>query len=213
MSGAEIGAVIGLISGIISIIDATKKVYDAAKDKHGLHTAFRDVASKLPLVHDTLKSANTSLRRSDLETTPESFKTISESCKFKADQLHGVFQKVMPQEGESRLERYYKAVRAIGKGGRVETLMKGILEDLQLLSVNRVVKLATEQQVKELKEAIEAVSALEPSVPDEEFRETGPTFNNYGPGLMKNFVNQGDGNVFQSDGDQYFGEAFVKSKK
>ena len=48
----EAGTVIGLISGVISIIEATKAVYDAAKDAKGQPEAFRQVAARLPLVND-----------------------------------------------------------------------------------------------------------------------------------------------------------------
>ena len=57
MSGAEAGFVVGLISGVISIIEATKTVYDAAKDAKGQPEAFRQVAVRLPLVIEILHSA------------------------------------------------------------------------------------------------------------------------------------------------------------
>lgn len=44
MSGAEVIAVLGVISSVIAIVDGTKKVYDAASDAHGLPEAFREVA-------------------------------------------------------------------------------------------------------------------------------------------------------------------------
>jgi hypothetical protein len=47
----EAGTVIGLISGVISIIEATKTIYDAAKDVKGQPDAFRQVAARLPLVN------------------------------------------------------------------------------------------------------------------------------------------------------------------
>ncbi|KXX74227.1 Vegetative incompatibility protein HET-E-1 [Madurella mycetomatis] len=47
MSGAE---VISIISGIIAIVDATAKVYDAANDASGLPEAFLDVVTRLPLI-------------------------------------------------------------------------------------------------------------------------------------------------------------------
>lgn len=53
MSGAE---VIGVISGIIAIVDATIKIYSAANDASGLPEAFRDVALRLPLVSKTLQT-------------------------------------------------------------------------------------------------------------------------------------------------------------
>ena len=57
MSSAEAGFVVGLILGVISIIEATKTVYDAAKDAKGQPEAFRQVAARLPLVIEILHSA------------------------------------------------------------------------------------------------------------------------------------------------------------
>ena len=37
-------------------------------------------------------------------------------------------------ERASRVERYYKAAKTLGKGGKVERLRRGILEDIQLLA-------------------------------------------------------------------------------
>ena len=45
-----------------------------------------------------------------------------------------MFNKVIPKENASRVERYLKAIKTLGKGGKVERLMKGILEDIQLLA-------------------------------------------------------------------------------
>jgi hypothetical protein len=50
MSGAEAGLVIGLISGLLQLLDTAKKVYDAAQDAKGLPKAFREVAERIPLV-------------------------------------------------------------------------------------------------------------------------------------------------------------------
>lgn len=46
MSGAEGIAVLGVIASIITIIDGTKKVYDAATNPQGLPEAFREVANR-----------------------------------------------------------------------------------------------------------------------------------------------------------------------
>jgi hypothetical protein len=50
MSGAEAILVLRVISSIISIIDGTKQVYDAAKNVQGLPGAFREVAARLLIV-------------------------------------------------------------------------------------------------------------------------------------------------------------------
>ena len=50
----EAGTIVGLISGVILIIEATKTIYDAAKDAKGQPEAFRQVAARLPLVRELL---------------------------------------------------------------------------------------------------------------------------------------------------------------
>lgn len=44
----EVALVLGIISFIISIIDATKQVYEAVEDEVGLPTNFKKSATKLP---------------------------------------------------------------------------------------------------------------------------------------------------------------------
>ena len=54
MSGAEAIAVLGVISSIISIVDGTKQVFDAATNAEGLLAAFREVAGRLLIVTNIL---------------------------------------------------------------------------------------------------------------------------------------------------------------
>jgi PII-like signaling protein len=90
MSGAEAGFVVGLISGVISIIEATKTVYDAAKDARGQPEAFRQVATRLPLVIEILRSAEERAQALD-EMAQETLEHIVKSCKAKAEKLQEIF--------------------------------------------------------------------------------------------------------------------------
>ena len=171
MSGAEASLVIGLISGIIAIIDAMEKVCDAAKDQQGLPAAFREVAQRLPLVRSILVKANARAERGQIDDeASKAAKSILETCKGKVDKLGGIFQKVVPQEGSSRHDRIYKAVRTLGKGGEVEALMEGVLVDLNLLSIQCGIQ--TGDHVANLKEAMDAISTLALSVPDHAYQST-----------------------------------------
>ncbi|KAH6641786.1 hypothetical protein F5144DRAFT_643434 [Chaetomium tenue] len=144
MSGAE---VISVISGIIAIIDATLKIYSAANDASGLPEAFRDVALRLPLVSRTLQIIS--------ENTPDD------------EWRQAMTPDVVPQAGASKMDRYALAALTWGKGNTVESLMKGMLEDVQLLTSNRVAQLSTRTSVAVvIREAIEKVSAIPPSLPD-----------------------------------------------
>jgi hypothetical protein len=86
MSGAEAAFVVGLISGVISIIEATKTVYDAAKDAKGQPEVFRQAAARLPLVIEILHSAEERAQALH-ETAQEALEPILESCKAKAETL------------------------------------------------------------------------------------------------------------------------------
>ena len=164
MSGVE---VIGIISGIIAIVDATAKVYNAANDASGLPEAFRDVATRLPLVCKTLRTVSGNLNNTiPDEECYKAIKPVVQRCENRATQLEKIFKDVVPQADASRMERYVLAVRTWAKGDTVESLMKGILEDVQLLTSNRVAELPTETSVAAvIREVIEEVSAIPPSLP------------------------------------------------
>lgn len=164
MSGAE---VIGVISGIIAIVDATVKVYDAATDASGLPETFRDVRMRLPLVQETLQTARKYLENTkpDAEFC-KAMEPVLEDCADKVTRLKVIFEKVIPHDDVSRMERYSLVVRTLFKGDTVESLMQGILVDIQLLTGNRVTKLPTEYEIADLIQgAIEALSAMPPSLP------------------------------------------------
>ncbi|KAH8782070.1 hypothetical protein BGZ57DRAFT_886228 [Hyaloscypha finlandica] len=166
MSGAEAGFVIGLISGLISIIEATKTVYNAAKDAKDQLEAFRQVAARLPLVIEILHNAKKATQRLD-ETAQEALEPILESCKAKAENLKEIFQKVIRKDDDKWHDRYKKALGTLGKGDKVECLMEGILKDIQVLACERLQGTATEAQVKEIEEAIKQMNEIPSSLPDE----------------------------------------------
>lgn len=159
MSGAEAIAILGIISSVISIVDGTKQVYDAASNTNGLPEAFREVAARLPIVCGILDSAKRLIIAGD--TNEESCKAamnVVESCQSKAQNLEEIFKKVIPADDASRSERYTLAVKSLGKGNRVETLMKGMLEDLQLLAINHGMVTKTDMREQELAKGIKEVA-------------------------------------------------------
>jgi hypothetical protein len=167
MSGAEAaGLVIGIISGIIAVIDATINVYDAATDASGLPEVFRDVAKRLPLVQKTLQAVQGYLERNPNDASCDGMKLVLEGCKEKANRLATIFEKVVPPADASRTERYLLATRNLGKGDTVESLMKGILDDVHLLTGNRITNLPTRAEIEGLiRAAMADVSAVPPSLP------------------------------------------------
>ncbi|OBT95231.2 hypothetical protein VE01_07574 [Pseudogymnoascus verrucosus] len=208
MSGAEAGLVLGTISAIISIIDATKKVYEAVEDEVGLPTNFKKSATKLPLILKLLEHAEEYVNNETDESIKAAFTPTLEDCKVQAIQLQELFEKVMPGEGDSRWDRYMKAARTIGEGGRVESLVGRILDDLQLLAT-RFPEVTTSRGKDQLATAIEEVTKMEPSLPDG-FEQT-PAYAHYGSGAQNvhlgggnQYIN-GPGNQLNGPGNQYNG--------
>ncbi|KAK3349952.1 WD40-repeat-containing domain protein [Lasiosphaeria hispida] len=152
MSGIE---VVGLIASIIAITDAIVKVYAATKTASGLPEAFYDVATRLPLVRNTISEYlnNTNPDEQSCEAT----KAVLRSCEDRAKKLEKIFKDVISQANPSTTERFLLAVHTLGKGGRVESLMKGIQEDVQLLTGYHVTKLATQASIAAVREHISAL--------------------------------------------------------
>ncbi|KAK5056856.1 hypothetical protein LTR84_012388 [Exophiala bonariae] len=168
MSGAEAALVLGLISASISTIDAAKKVYDAVHDAAGLPRAFREMAVRMPLVLAILRKAERQLKNGKVEESMlRAIHPLVEHCKLKSDKLSTLLREALAGEDASRFERYQKAIRTIGKGGRVRELMVGILTDIQLLAENRSMGAATEDQFEQLLHAIEDIKKHDPSFPDD----------------------------------------------
>jgi hypothetical protein len=204
MSGAEAAFVVGLISGAISIIEAIKTVYDAAKDAQGQPEAFRQVAARLPLVIKILHSARERAQALG-ETAQEALEPTLESCKAKAEALREIFQKVVRKNDDKWYDRYKKTVVGVlGKQGRVEGLMEGILKDIYVLACEKLMGTATDAEVKEIKEAMKQMKDMPSSLPE----ETTDALHQQHSGSGDNIGATGGSvlNLHKGTGDQYHNE-------
>ena len=213
MSGVgEASLVLGMISSIIAIIDATNQVYEAVKDESGLPPNFKKSATKFPIILKLLDDAERYLKAAD-ESIKAAFTPTLEDCKVQATHLQELFEKVIPEEGDSRWDRYVKAARTIGKGGRIENLMKGILHDLQLLAT-KFPEVTTPRGKDQLAKAVEEVTRMDPSLPDD--FDQMPTYAYFGSGSQNINAsngtqnnNTGAGNQNIGAGHQYIGTNYV----
>jgi hypothetical protein len=116
MSGAEASTVLGIISSIITVVDKTKTIFDAAKDAKGLPEAFREVAKRLPIAHNILTAAQERIEDEDVDNEScEGVEPVVKACKKKAMRLEDVFRKALPGADASVMEQYVKAVTILGK--------------------------------------------------------------------------------------------------
>jgi hypothetical protein len=215
MSGAEFIAVTSVISSIIAIVDGIKQVVDAASEVEGLPKAFRQASNKLLLISDILDATTRNFETDNVSGVEKSVTLVVNGCKNKWKTLKDLFDKVIPEEEASRVERYYRAVKTLGKGGKVESLMKGMLEDIQLLAniktitttnIEKDISTATAAQEEKVAKAIKDVAAWQSSVPDDVFQEEAYTFNNVGTGQYialgnaKQNISGGESRQYNSSG-------------
>lgn len=125
MSGVELAlGVVGVIGSAIAIIDASKKIYDAASDQRGLPQAFRDVGTKLPIVIELLRKAEAYVGSRNLaEDTRNKIEQLIVECKAHAQSLKELFESVCRVEGEKRRETYKKLWRTVGNGHKLDLVI------------------------------------------------------------------------------------------
>lgn len=205
MSGAEAPVVLGVISSIIAIIEGLSTVRDAATNAKGLPEAFREVSNRLPMVTDILSRIKERFKEDSADTRSyEASETVLKDCEEKVKSLDDIFRKAIPAHGSSGVRRYLKAIQLYGKGHKVEVLMKGILEDMQLLMSEQGFDTATAAEQEQIIKALEDISVVESSVPDHELQEMAFVNSTYGPGTQNNargeYIAQGNARQYISGG-------------
>jgi hypothetical protein len=226
MSGAEAALVLGLISSAIAIIDASQKIYEAAKDASGLHKAFKKVAENVPLVLDTLRAAERAqqkaksnwqtfddAKKQELEDTSKAVKPVFETCKTNAKALRDVFEEVVPGDEAGRMERYLTALKTVSprKKHKVESMMQEILEKLQLLHTHQYFTSAID--FVKLEVGVKEMKSVESSIPQDDagkFVHSGTGSINVNSGKGEQYVNSitgGKNNSQYNAKNQNFGHA------
>lgn len=196
MSGAE---VLGLISGIISVVDASLEIYNAVKDASGLPPSFRDIASRLPAIKLTLRKALDGLDAGRSDNSVESIRSSLEMCKRKVEELEGIFRSALRPSNApglaSRISKPLKAMRTIRKADRVTFLKTGIMEDLQVLTASQAFQTATRAQIESLSETVRSGH----------IRNGSPSFSIRNTGNGKQTIHSGVGTQHTDDGPLFSG--------
>ncbi|KAJ4179674.1 hypothetical protein NW759_017285 [Fusarium solani] len=174
-------SIIASVIGIVGAISATCKTISKITD---LPKAFNQVKRHLPLVQKTLGDARKRLDSTTLtDDQRESILDTVNHCADKAKELKRIFDALenkckQDQDAKSwvGVRAWYRdALRGI-KGHRVESLMNDILEDVKRLGLHEIFRLATQEDVKEIKKALEELSKVEPSLDDEEIESRGSIY-------------------------------------
>ncbi|KAJ5161709.1 hypothetical protein N7492_007101 [Penicillium capsulatum] len=205
MSGLE---VIGGISAVISILDASIKAYDSARNDIKLSETFDIVRRRLPVILDTLKTCKSHME-SKKESIPkdvcEALEKTVDDCDTKATNLRGIFERIIPGPRDTWTKRYLKVLRRLGKGNKVEELMLRLTEDVQLIVNHDAIRSANQPQKVELEAIIDEMKSVTSSVPDEESSAMnsssagGPQTTNVNNGTGKQYNNSGNGKQYNAE--------------
>ncbi|KAM6483391.1 hypothetical protein HDV62DRAFT_326311 [Trichoderma sp. SZMC 28011] len=203
MSGAE---VVGLISAIIAIVDATGKFYEAVDSVSGLPRSFRIVAARLPLILEILRAARLNMAGENNDSPwAKSHAAIIknlEGCNDKAVTLKKILRKSMSADGDSSLRRCIKAIKTMQNADKVKNLMDGILADLQILSTMHVVKISSGMPTEHLSSRQPTIKIFQQNSKHRN-PEKGPS--NFGLGTQYHHHGHGDQNIVSGEGIQIKG--------
>lgn len=74
--------------------------------------SFREVASRLPIVYDTLEATRKYIQKHPANGSSDGLKSTIEACETRANHLRDIFEKAAPPDKEidSPADRYLKAV-------------------------------------------------------------------------------------------------------
>ncbi len=194
-------AIRGAISTLNNTSDICVDLDDADQD---LPEAFHGVAKVIPQVQGTLETIKNHIQerkiKDEVQADRDAYQNISKvatECNGRAARLQDIFGKVIPSDGTPLVERYRSAA---GTGGRVELLMKRILEDVLTLAEDPFVG---PDQVERLQAALETIKTLPPSLPE----ETGAhVFYNYGSGPQSIHLGTGDQHINTGSAPQFNGQ-------
>ena len=201
MSGLE---VLGGISAVIAIIDGSVKVWESARKDLKFSETFQTVGNRLPILRDILQTCHEHFEPIKTSLPADAaqglVKTV-DNCKRRAEKLDTIFQETIPGDDDRWYERYRIAARRLGKGSKVEELMRAITEDAQNLVDYHAVKSASPTLFTRLGEIAKEMASLAPSLPTDE--ADTQTFHNYkgtqnvstGSSTQHNNINQGGGTM------------------
>ncbi|KAJ5911128.1 uncharacterized protein N7473_000431 [Penicillium subrubescens] len=165
-----------------------------------------EVNKLLPLVEQTLRDAK-KFKSSD---EAKVLGTVLYSCDEKADKLLEIFKKIAKNSKDQYDSSVYRAIVIKQGKNRIETLMDGILEDLEALVSHHIFPAETQMQTKPLADAREELAKASLSLADSDLAEqpnsanqtsdNNRQYNLFGKGTQKIV----DGQYFETQGNQNF---------
>lgn len=185
-----------LLSNSLAFLERTAALCGTIDDADNLPSVFSEVHQSVTLVWDILQGALEQLKAGTVGTDDDELVKTLKSTKNQARLLESIFKIVAPVAETPRLDRYNGRVQNEGKD-RVEVVLFRLLEYTNELVDEEVIE-ATSDQAQALHDAVEHLSAMEPSVPED--KKAG--FVHSGSGDMINNTDSGTQNINKGPGTQ-----------
>ncbi|KAL6409350.1 hypothetical protein AUP68_05723 [Ilyonectria robusta] len=195
-----------LISTTLTTLEAATDHYNVVKDDKSLQEAFHETGRGLLLVRQALQTAKTQLGGRNAAEDPQIALDSLKACNTNAKLSKTILNAVAQAPENSRFEGYKEAVIQEGKGRTIEVLMIGMMNYVCTLVEDCAIGAEMEDQVNGLRSAIDKLSKMEPSVPNE---KSGGSFTHFGSGDQLNApggtVNKSTGEGKHFSGASFFG--------
>lgn len=184
-----------LLADTLASLGGTAELCCTLDDADDLPPVFGRAGQWIGLVQQILRSAQDQLRAATADTDEDDLVDALKASKKAAKRLESIFKDVAPAGETPRQDRYQAAVRRQGKD-RVEVVLLELLKGTNELVEDELIE-ATAEQTKALCDAVEDLSAMEPSVPEDGragffYSGSGDQINNTGSGHLN--INKGRGN-------------------
>jgi hypothetical protein len=214
---------LSITAATIAIIGSISSTYNTIQHLRGLPKAFKEVGQNLPLVKETLDLARGQLQTTSDESVKKAIEPVITACQERAIALKDIFDKLdkaMEQQKDANewsalVNLYRKTVVYLGKSHKVETLMQELLDNLRCLAIHQLFKVNNQGLATKLENAINELSAVEPSLPDSDFETKEVNVTQTNSDNARGFVSTGGhqentmGHKFHSAGNMSFGMDFM----
>ncbi len=141
---AEALAAVGLASAIVQFIDFGTKIVNRLSDFSAevgeVPKTFRLIKVQLPLILDTLQQTKDQAdARQVNEKSAEALKAVIVECTATVQQLDEMVTKALPNDKDSSLQKYRKALSSLTQDKKVAQLLAAIEHHISILTYSQTV--------------------------------------------------------------------------
>ena len=204
MLSPEVPSISRLLRKTERSVADTHESYRDIEDPSHLPSAFSVVGDWLPALISALQKARSTLRAKRTDSPQEKarypqMEVSTKGCLQLAERLGDIYDAVSAYDNGSQLQHYHKGVK--NEDDTVEGVMKKMLQ----IVLAELKPLVDHEEVESMKQALNAVSRVSPSLDDR--HNAGHTFNNHGSGvLLVNLGERGRQNVNTGTAPQFNGD-------